>query len=896
MEKFQVTGSRIKRLDAETVSPVLEMTAAKVETRGFTTVGDALRSLPINSGQALTPMDSGTSFTPGVSTINLRGLGNNNTLVLINGRRAVPYAAPGFDGFQTVFDLNSIPEAAIERIEILKDGGSAIYGSDAVAGVVNVILRRDYQGVTASLKFGNYVNTDGFLKQGSLLVGNNTAKTSMITTFDWQEQRSVFARDLSFSKNADLTSVASQANLKYTATGWAGAGYASEQAYLTDIGATDAVADGWADQRSSRGFPGYVVVGGKSKTFTDPTNTPTVAGSVTGVNLYNFNETAGMFPEFRRQSFYTSIRHEFNDNIYGFADLSFSRIHSEIFSAAAPADIEASHGLSAATPMVLPSYNAFNPWGVDITTGRRRLIEVPNRISDVTADTPRILLGVGGNLNNIGLLSDWTWEAAALYTKNSVNNNAVTVADSRLQEALNGLTLMGDGSLTWNPSTAQANRTYFNWFGLNNQAMADFITIRNPTSASLEYWNYDISASGTVFQLPGGPVKLAVGAEHRLEKMENIKTDANATGDIVGGDEGTSSFGQRDVTSIYAEADIPIIAKRLEAQIAGRYEIYSDKGFDKTVRPKLGLKFHAADWLILRASYSQSFKAPDLAYLYTAATTTFTSGKVPDPVTGTTIDQLQIVVAGNRNLKPEITDTFYAGFVAEPQKGLLKGLQGSVDWFQYRQHDLLSQLSNYYGYDQFLSGAAAGDPLFADKVFRDPTDNRVLYVRDDYVNLLTGVYRGVDLASNYTWKTKTAGTFYFGADASWVDKIFVENDNVVGSYLSPRWNATAEMSWNRGDWSTNLFAIYRGKRHRDVTYGSIFDAGDTLYLSYDVKAQVTLNASVTYRGFAKTKITVGVTNVLNTKPPVDPMSSSGTTDGINDGQPAFWYVRLERAF
>jgi len=892
MEKFEVTGSRIKRLDAETVSPVVQLSVAKIETQGFTTVGDALRSLPINNGQALTPMDSGTSFTPGVSTVNLRGLGNNNTLVLINGRRAVPYAAPGFNGFQTVFDLNSIPDAAIDRIEILKDGGSAIYGSDAVAGVVNVILRRDYQGVTAAVKFGNFTNTDGLLKQGSVLVGANTAKTSMVTTFDWQEQHSVFARDLSYSNNADLTSVASRSGLKYTATGWADAGYSSEQAYLTDIEATDAIADGWADQRSSRGFPGYVVVGGRSYTFASPTNSPTVATAVRGVNYYNFNETAGMFPEFRKYSFFTTMKHEFSDYFYGFADLSFSRINSQVYSAAAPVDIETSHGLSAASPMVLPSYNPYNPWAVDITTGRRRLVELPNRISDVTADTPRILLGLGGAIKG----SDWTWEGGALYTKNTVGNNSLAGADSRLQEALMGLTRLGDGSLNWNPSTPQANRVYFNWFGLNEQAMANFIMVHNPTSASLEFSNYDLSASGTVFDLPGGPVKLAVGAEHRVEKMANIKTDLNATGDILGGDEGTSSFGERNVTSIYAEADVPIVAKVLEAQVAGRYEIYSDKGFASRVRPKVGLKFHPLDWLILRASYSQSFKAPDLAYLYTAATTTFTSGKVPDPVTGTTIDQLQIVVAGNPQLKPEITDTFYAGFVVDPQKGFFKGLQASVDWFQYRQRDLLAQLSDYYGYAEFLSGAASGNPLFAGKVIRDPSDNRVLYVRDDYVNLLTGVYRGLDLATNYTLRTKSTGTFYFGVDATWIDRVYVENDNIVGTYLTPRWNATAEITWSRGDWDANLYAIYRGKRHRDVAYGSIFDEGDTLYISYDVKAQTTINAALTFKGIAKTKVTVGASNLLNSRPPVDPMSASGTTDGINDGQPRFFYVRLERAF
>jgi iron complex outermembrane receptor protein len=896
METFEVTGSRIKRIDAETVNPVIELSTVKIEAQGFATLGDALRALPFNSGQALTPMDSGTSFTPGVSTINLRGLGNNNTLVLINGRRAVPYAAPGFNGFQTVFDLNSIPDAAIDKIEILKDGGSAIYGSDAVAGVVNVKLRRDFQGVETAFQVGNYANTDGLSKKASFIVGASTAKTSMVTTFNWEDDHSVFARDLKYSNNADLTSLATSSNLHYTATGWAGAGYSSEAAYLTDVGATDAIADGWADQRSSRGFPGYVVVGGRQRTFASPTDTPTVATAVPGYNAYNYNATAGMFPEVRNYAFYTTLKHDFTDSFYGFADVSFSRNNQKVYSAAVPADIETSLGLSAASKMIIPSYNPYNPWGVDISSGRRRMVEVPNRISDVTADTPRLLVGVGGNLNGTGMLSDWSWESAALYSKSSVNTVALGMADSRLQEALMGLTQLGNGALSWNPATAQANRVYFNWFGLNSPAMANFLSVSNPTSAALEYWNYDVSASGSLFDLPAGPVKLAVGAEHRSEKLANIKTDLNATGDMLGGDEGTSSWGQRSVTSIYAEADVPVVTKKVEVQLAGRYERYSDKNFEQKVRPKVGIKYRVTDWLALRASYSQSFKAPDLAYLYTAATTTFTSGKVPDPVTNTQIDQMQIVVQGNPNLKPELTDTYYAGMVIEPQKGPFKGFEASVDWFKFKQKDLLAQLSDYYGYAEFLTQASLGNPIFAGKVVRDPMTNQVLYVRDDYVNLLTSSYRGVDMAANYTWKTKSLGTVYFGADATWIDKYYVDTSDLVGSYLTARWNGTAQINWSRGDWEANLFGIYRGKRDRDVAYGSIFDAGDMLYISYRVKAQFTLNASVTYSGFLKTKITLGATNVLDDMPPIDPMSASGTTDGINDGSPAFFFLRVDRKF
>ena len=196
MQRFEVTGSRIKRIDMETPQPVVAITRRDFEATGFSTVGDALRALPMVSGQSLTSIDGGTSFTPGTSSINLRGLGNNNTLVLINGRRAAPYGSPGFNGFQVVFDFNSIPTAAIESMEVLKDGASAIYGSDAVAGVVDIRLRKDYQGLNTEVTFGNSFGTDSFEKGAFAIYGTSSGRTSIVTTIDWTERNAIFARDL----------------------------------------------------------------------------------------------------------------------------------------------------------------------------------------------------------------------------------------------------------------------------------------------------------------------------------------------------------------------------------------------------------------------------------------------------------------------------------------------------------------------------------------------------------------------------------------------------------------------------------------------------------------------------------------------------------------------------
>lgn len=902
LEKFEVVGSRIKRIDTETVSPVVKVHSRDLSLTGFATVGDALRSLPFNGGQAQTPADSGNSFTPGASTINLRGLGNNNSLVLINGRRTAPYALPGYDGFQTMFDLNSVSEAAIDSMEILKDGGSAIYGSDAVGGVLNIKFREDFTGVRTRLKVGDYFGTGGMLKQASVVAGQVSGKTSVVTTLDWQRRDAVLARDISYAANADKTSEAYRASPAYRASGWDDAGFSSEQAYLDAIEAFDPVADGWFDTRSSRGYPGYLSVSfldddgnpyTERMTYEAPTANPTADEAVPGLNYYNYQETSGLFPKQEIYSFFTTIKHRFSENLYGFADLMFTRSSALSTTAATPADLEAENGLTSTTRMYYPASNPYNPWGEDIYNGRRRLVEVADRVSDITSDTPRVVAGFGGKF---GGLRDWSWEAAGLYARNRVKTTALgAVPDFRLQQAMLGLTRAGDGSLSWNPATPESERVFFNWFGPNPAEFADFLVTENTTSASLELQSVDASANGSVIDLPAGPLAMAAGFEHRREKFVSKRTALNAEGNIVGGDEGTSSRGSRKVTSVYSELGIPVV-KQFEVQLAGRYEQYSDDGFARSVRPKIGFKFHPLSWLTLRGSFSKSFKAPDLAYLYTSSQTSFVANQMRDPVTGTEIDGLKIVTTGVSSLKPELSDTYYAGIAIEPKSGFLKGFSLAIDGFRFEQTNLLARLSDFYSYSDFLTRAADGDPVFTPKVVRDAQTGEVRHILDNYDNLSTGFYQGGDIDAAYEWHTNAFGDFRVGAAATWVDSVKGNEDEFVGGRLNARWNANGSFAWRVRDWEWNVYGVLRGARTETIDYGTVFDEGDDLYVSYRLRQQFTVNTSVTYRGFRKFEITVGVNNVFDQDPPLDLQEALGTTPGVNDPEPSFWYVAVEREF
>lgn len=889
LEAFQITGSRIKRVDAETVSPVTVMRSNDLSMQGFPSVADAIRALPFNSGQALSPTDSGNSFTPGVNSFNLRGLGNNNTLVLINGRRAVPYAAPGFNGLQTVFDLNSIPEAAIDSVSILKDGGSALYGSDAVAGVVDFKLKRDYNGVFTTFQVGDYFDTGGLQKKAQFIAGAGNGKTSIFVAGSWSQQDSVYSRDLAFSKNADQSARLGEANAFY----YTPDNPADLQKYL-DEGYTNPKDDGIFNLSSSRGNPGRVVVGGKTLTYESPTTTPTQETAVGGTNFYNFQQDQNLFPSTRQYSFYTSIRHNLSDNLYLFTELSYTHVDTISDAAPTPVDLAQEHGLTSESVMTIPSYNIYNPFGVDISSGSRRLNEVGNRINDVASETPRILAGIGGTIPDTPVLQGWTWEAAGLYMRNRVDNaNHGSVTDYGMQEALNGLTRRGDGSLAWDPSTPISDRVFFNWFGPNDPAMAKFLTVDNPVTASLEYEQFDASASGTVYELPGGHAGLAFGAEHRSEKLAFTQTDLNQTGNIVGGAEGSSAYGDRRVTSIFAEVGLPVF-KWLEFQVAGRYEKYSDEGFNSKIRPKYGVKLKPLPWLVLRASFTESFKAPDLAYLYTGSSVTFTDQQYTDPITDES-EQIQIRSAGNPKLQPEVTKTFYTGFVVEPQSGFLKGFSASLDFFRYQQSGLLGQLSDFYGYSDFIARAAAGDPLFAPRVVRDSASNRITYINDDYSNISSAENRGYDFEMSYRLPTSNLGVFNFRLAATYLDKYAIDGDDIAGRELNARWNGNFLTSWDYHDWEFTTFVVYRGTRHDDVFTDILDDTAD-LYVHYTMKPQITVNASIGRKLPWDSKVVVGVDNLFDSKPPLDPVQTQGSTPGVNALEPAFWYVRLEKHF
>jgi iron complex outermembrane recepter protein len=469
---------------------------------------------------------------------------------------------------------------------------------------------------------------------------------------------------------------------------------------------------------------------------------------------------------------------------------------------------------------------------------------------------------LGGNFN-----SDWSWEMGANFARSTVNTvarNQIRAAD--LQAALNGTTR----ATALNPFGASDNMDVVN----------RLFTVSNSANEA-QVQNYDMKVSGKLFEIDGRNVGIAFGGEMRREKL----TSDPDTQSYVGSGGGTPFKGSRQVYSAYVESTIPLL-KQVEVQIAGRYENYSD--FGTTTKPKIGAKFKALDWLLLRASFSQAFKAPDLGTLYTAQTVSFTSGVVSDPKRPSDPPvQLRNVSGGNPNLKPENSDCYYAGFVVDVPR--VKGLELTLDYFKFK----LSNLINTPGTTTVLSR----EDQLPGAVVRDNTQGNpgpILYLQTVPFNVASQEYEGFDVGVAYSIKNTRIGDFYFKTDWTRIMNLKIDYGfgggmfNNVGLRNNPRWNGNGTLSWRYKDYGAEVSADY---------FGNYYNDGYTA-AGWPEKGVCTYNFGVSYKGFKGIKMSLVLNNAFNTEPPMNGRETSSfdqsTYGWLAAGRTL--YVKLSREF
>lgn len=878
MESYEVTGSRIRRLDLETPSPVVRFTRDQLDATGFTEMDEVMRSLPINNGPSVALEGSGNALATGTAATNLRGLGNNSTLVLIDGRRATPAGVGAFNGFQTVVDLRQVPIAWVESIEVLKDGASAIYGSDAVSGVINIKLRSNYSGANVGLQLGNALGTDSFQRSAYFITGFQQGKTHVTLMASAAHRNAIKDIDYAFSSTADL-----RENKSSTA--------------LAEFDPTGSYTTGY-DQRSGSSFPARFLLfptssANDARTFLVPTDDPSSAKMVTtshatGAGYYDFQKETYLLSETDSRSVRALVQRDFSDRIRGRLDFSFQR--AKVLNAAASSPFSTTDkGDGTAGRLVIPVDSPFNPYGTRyqaasaaraIELSTFRLVNAGPRFHDITSDYPRLL----GVLN--GKISDtWEWETGYLFSRGSYRDLAPGASfDSKVQAAIKGVMIDGE-------------KLYANPFGPEDPRVTRYYSGTNPTRNSFTSHLGDLSVRGDLFDLPAGAVGLAVGSELRHERLRDVRTLANETGDIVGGSEGFGFSGSRRVVSTYAELKIPVI-KSLELQLAGRFENYSD--FGTTTKPKIAFGYRPLPWLKFRGSFSQSFKAPDIAYLYGKGNISYTSGALLDPrrpVPGASGVQIRTLGRGNSALKAEETDTYYGGLVVEVPRGPLRGLTFDFGYYKFNQTNLITR-------DDAAFTLANELLLPAGRVVRKPLTpgdeavgfkvGTIDFLANDWYNAEKSFRDGYDFAIRYPLKMQTLGQFNFSIDTSYL----ANAERTVTNSLGRRnvidddgrdpvglWRGTGAISWRRGRWSSAVYVIGVG----GFNVGILGNRPQ-----FPMKDQYTVNPQIGYNGLWKTKITVGVRNALNDDPPRYLDNQTGYFPQVSRAEKAFWYLRLAR--
>ncbi|WP_172830221.1 TonB-dependent receptor [Opitutus sp. GAS368] len=882
-----VTGSYLPVAANSVAIPVITVDSKSIENSGNNTnVLEILRkTVPQFSGNGnLGSANSnvGSGSTNGGSQLALR---NTSTLVLINGRRVAYSPVSSSGGYQFV-DVNMIPVAAIDRIEVLADGASAIYGSDAVAGVVNIIMKSSYQGFEIGGRYGWTTNQGHQATRSMYLVGGvSNAKTSITISSEWTKEDPIFAYERPYS----------------------------------------------AQTFGTPSFAGSVNIGGDfyllKPSITTPTVTPgglspaalVAAGTYSGprsqgdqFQFFNLSKYVTQSIANERQSFSMAFEHKFNDSLQFFGDLLYvntktaSQINGQpLNTTQAMKDIFAkTGGAQGSANGLVPAGTFGNPFNVGVT-GRNRLVTSPRQYLDDTTSI-RGVFGVKGSIADTG----WNWEAAADYNR----------ANQQYQNP---------GVINQPNLSASVLAGHFNFFSYQPISPADFATDAIVGTAQGGFIstmsNYDVRVNGKVFDLPAGAVDLALGSELRKENLSATADPLSQINPVTGalGWSGATTLypfnSSRKVTSYFAEVRIPVLkdapgAHLLELSGAVRHENYNDTT-DPTV-PKVTFRYLPMnDEFAVRGTYSKSFSAPTLFSLFGPSSIGFTTPFTLNKSGGGTVANLQTnsMSGSNPNLKPSNSKNYTLGVVYSPKA--IKGFSVSLDYWNIKQTDLVSSIgtttilqdvetkgaaSPYVGKVHFLSFTGANPTAPGQiSVGHAPDD---IYVVDTSVNIAGVKLSGFDGKINYTYNADNIGRFDFTSNIGYYSKYEVtslpgsapEDDTGLASFANgtlPRWSSYSTAEYSRGAYNGFI-----GWRHLPSVRNIVTDEKLASFDSFDLSASYSFGSAVKY--LAGAKLTVGVTNVFNKFGPLAPdiFTDSGVDTSAYGSMGRFIYVDLKYKF
>ncbi|HDS1648798.1 TonB-dependent receptor [Stenotrophomonas maltophilia] len=863
LDRITVTGSNIPRTNTETPSPVQVVTRQEIDRTGKTTVAEYLQTLTAD-GSGSIPKTFGNGFAGGGAGISLRGLGAGSTLVLLNGRRMATYGLAD-DGQKVFTDLSTIPLDAVERVEVLKDGASAIYGSDAIAGVVNIILRSDFQGAILRGSYGVSGDGDGDAKKATL-----TAGTGDLATDGWN---AFFSLDVG---KTDAIKIGDRKNRKWIGTGdirrW---GYSAADAqflggaYLSGgtaggVGPNGSVFD---DRNVDDDNPAFLVALPGCANLTSIPGQTDATAQQQGCLWDPAQKFRDLSPEEKYINVFGRASFAFGEGGEIYTEIGYSK--KETTFSNTPSGVSGGWGYpegpvnanSGSGATVLGPDHPDNPIPGQASRLRYSAWDVGPRVTNNTNEFNRFLVGVKGNWG------DWNYDTAYLHSGTDlINRRTGFLHYDNVRCALA------------NPNCAGGVWRIGDNANLNSQALYDFISPEISARAKSSLDMFDFTVSRSLMDLKGGPLGLAMGTEWRKTSNSLTPQTFTDTGDIIG--LGYSAYdGTQNVYAGYVELSAPVL-EQLELSGALRYDKY-ESGEGKAT-PKLGVKWTPADWIALRASYAEGFRAPNPAENGDGGLAAFSNAR--DPVrcaiseAECTARSVAIITRPNSDLKPEESKSYSVGIVLQPTSSTSM----TVDAWQIKRTNEIAQ-------------GSTADAIAAGNVLRDTNllngiagTGSILAVNTQYINAASTRVRGIDTDIRQTFDI---GPGQLEMDLQWSHVLKFErtdadvtvdyagthgNCDVTNCIGTPKDRINFGTTWRQGPWSVSGVANYisklENKDRRGGDYLAFYEDGSPVE---KISSFTTFDLSGRWNITEAFELNASVQNVFDRIAPLDPTTYGG---------------------
>jgi outer membrane receptor protein involved in Fe transport len=916
LEEVVVTGSRITSPNMTAISPITSVDAGYISSTNLTRTEDILNNLPmVFAGQNSTVSNGST----GTASVNLRGLGANRTLVLVNGRRLGPGQGTGTN----VSDINEVPAALIERVDILTGGASSVYGADAVAGVVNFVLNTHFEGVKVDTSYSFFNHTNN----------NSLGQAALVAAGDQQPDHSV---DTGFGKNVSVLMGSNFADNKGNATFYltydkaaavleAKYDYAACVLDATKAGTLACGGSGTSARSGSLGKAGgyfQAYAGGKAL-FTNTVDPNTGAfRPFTGADTYNFGPLNFYQRPNERWTGGSFVNYAINDHLTAYGELMFSRNTTDA-QIAASGDFFTATAIPCANPLLTAAEaaavcSAATAQGSTDGTANlyigRRNVEGGGRVLSVANSTIRAVTGLKGEI-----IDGLTFDVYAQRDSTDTQEKNLNYFDStRVQKALNVVTNPATGQpacasfvdgtdpncVPWNiwvpNGVTQAATNYLSIPLLVDATTIEYV-VSGSVTADLGKWNIK-----SPFADEG--IKINLGSEYRSESAQFSPDLASEEGNAEGsGGATTPVSGNYHVLEVFTEVGIPLLehkpmAESLALEMGYRYSNYN-LGFT-TNTYKFGGEWAPTNDFRLRASYSRAVRAPNIGELFAPQSVALDGST--DPCSGATPKgtQAQCVLAGvsaaqyghigansasqyngflggNPNLTPEQSDTYSAGIVITPR--FISNLSMSFDYFNIKLKDTIGAI----GADTIINNCInTGDPVFCNAIHRDPNGSlfrtQAGFITDTNVNFGSLTTRGVDAKVNYRYSMENFGSLIFNLEGTRLINLGTQPltggpaYDCAGYYgttcgaPNAKWRHVFNTTWATPWSGFDLTARWRflsGADSEQISQNAQL-AGPNLPLTQHIKPYNYFDLSADIALYKMFKFQVGVNNVLDKDPPI----------------------------